>query len=144
MRAVEVLRDIAYNEAAKEDDDEDDVFHGFQGNQLAELPTAELDSWLSQATITSKAKDSTVRIFWQSKQYDFRILSLIARDHMGVSASSAPSERVFSAGGDIVTKRRNCLSRDNLRFLLCLRSWGIIPEAYDWGEDREIEEAQED
>jgi hAT family protein len=41
----------------------------------------------------------------------------MARDHMGVPATSAASERVFSNGGDIITKRRNNLSGNNTRYL---------------------------
>ena len=50
---------------------------------------------------------------------------------MGVPATSAPSERLFSAGGDITTKKRNRLGGKNTRDLLYLRSWGVIPEDDD-------------
>lgn len=59
----------------------------------------------------------------------------MARDHLAIPASSAPSERVFSAGGDIITKKRNRIGGENLRYLLCLRSWGIIPEDDDLDEE---------
>jgi hypothetical protein len=37
------------------------------------------------------------------------IIAQIARDHLAVPAASAASERVFSQGADIVTKKRNRL-----------------------------------
>jgi hypothetical protein len=59
----------------------------------------------------------------------------MARDHLAIPASLAPLERVFSAGGDIITKKRNRIGGENLQYLLCLRSWGIIPEDDDLDEE---------
>jgi len=56
-----------------------------------------------------------------------------------VPATSAASERVFSNGGDIITKRRNKLGGDNTRYLLCLRDWGILPELEDEDSDLELD-----
>ena len=53
-------------------------------------------------------------------------MAVIARDHLAIPATSAPSERVFSQGGDIVTKKRNRLSGERIRELLCLKDWGVI------------------
>ena len=41
---------------------------------------------------------------------------------------SALSERVFSDGGNIVTKNRNRLGSDSVQEIVCLRDWGIITE----------------
>jgi hypothetical protein len=60
----------------------------------------------------------------------------MARDHLAIPASLAPLERVFSAGGNIITKKRNRIRGENLWYLLCLRSWGIIPEDNDL--DKEV------
>ena len=38
------------------------------------------------------------------------------------------SERDFSDGGNIITKRRCNLGDENTRFLLCLRDWGVLLE----------------
>lgn len=69
--------------------------------------------------------------YWQSKQYQYPIIARIAKDHLAIPATSAESERLFSVGGDIVTKKRNRLSPSTLRYLLCLRSWGIISPGDD-------------
>jgi hypothetical protein len=50
----------------------------------------------------------------------------MARDFLAIPASSAPSKRVFSQGGDLITKKRNRISGNNTRFVLCLRNWGIL------------------
>jgi hypothetical protein len=44
---------------------------------------------------------------------------------------SAPSESVFSDGGNVVTKNRNRLSGDSVQEIVCLRNWGIITEEDD-------------
>ena len=116
-------------------DGEDDLFAGYQGH--SDLATTEIDNWFSQGTIDHKRGD--VKAFWLSKGYDFKIIAQMARDHMGVPATSAASERVFSNGGDIITKRRNKLGGDNTRYLLCLRDWGILPELEDEDSDLELD-----
>lgn len=39
----------------------------------------------------------------------------MARDYLAIPAMSAASERVFSNGGDIITRKRNRISPDNLK-----------------------------
>jgi hypothetical protein len=68
----------------------------------------------------------------------------MARDHLAIPVSSVPSERVFSAGGDIITKKRNRISGESVRYLLCLRSWGIIPEDNDFNDLVEEEDGEDD
>jgi hypothetical protein len=75
--------------------------------------------------------------YWAAKQYQYPIIAAIARDHLAIPATSAPSEQVFSNGADIITKKRNRLSPETLRYLLCLRDWGHILEA----EESEAEDA---
>jgi hypothetical protein len=108
-------------------DEDDDLFEGFQG--APELVSTELDNWLAQTVIDYKKGD--VKAFWLSKGYDFKIILQMARDHLAVPATSAASERVFSDGGEIITKRRGQLSHKNVRYQLCLRDWGILAEPID-------------
>jgi hypothetical protein len=89
--------------------------------------------WMNEQTLGPK---TDVLKFWASKQYQYPILAAIAKDHLAIPATSAESERVFSVGGDIVTKKRNRLSPCTLRHLICLRNWGIISP----GEDSEGDE----
>ena len=58
----------------------------------------------------------------------YLIVAQIARDHLAIPATSAALERVFSNGSDIITKKRNRLSPSTVRYLLCLRDWGALPE----------------
>ena len=69
--------------------------------------------------------------YWAAKQYQYPVVAKIARDYLAIPATSAASERVFSNGSDIITKKRNRLSPSTVRYLLCLRDWGHLPEAID-------------
>jgi hypothetical protein len=44
--------------------------------------------------------------FWKFNRYSYPILSAMARDFLAIQASSVPSERAFSAGANLVSKKR--------------------------------------
>ncbi|KFY05160.1 hypothetical protein V491_09190 [Pseudogymnoascus sp. VKM F-3775] len=77
--------------------------------------------------------------YWSAKQYQYPIVAQVARDHLAIPATSAPSERVFSNGSDIIIKKRNKLSPLTIRYLLCLRNWGQLPDADSDGDDADDE-----
>ncbi len=52
---------------------------------------------------------------WSTKQQNYSVLVQMARDYLAIPAMSAASERVFSNGGDIITRKRNRISPDNLK-----------------------------
>jgi hypothetical protein len=52
----------------------------------------------------------------------------MARDYLAIPATSALLECVFSNGSDIVTKKRNRLTGDSVRRIVCLKAWGIIQD----------------
>ena len=106
------------------------------------LLTTERDTWLSQHTILYKTKTGEVQDFWLSQGYDFKIIVQIASDHLSVPTTSAASERVFSNRGNIITRRRSRLGGNNIRYLLCLRSWGMSEEANDDEFDSDIDEKE--
>ena len=99
----------------------------------AELSNSEVDNWFTQGLL--RYRDGDIKGFWSSKGYDFKIIIQMARDHLAVPASSAASERVFSFGGDIITKKRNKLGGKNTRYLLCLRDWGIVADEPEYDDD---------
>jgi hypothetical protein len=47
----------------------------------------------------------------------------MAFDLLAIPATSVPSEQVFSKAGDLITKRRNRLSKKNIRILMLLEAW---------------------
>jgi hypothetical protein len=55
----------------------------------------------------------------------------MARDFQAIPATSSPSERVFSYAGNLITKKRTRIASENVRYVLCLRSWGLLSESDD-------------
>ena len=106
-----------------EDPDSEDELYVTKGNPVIE---AEWIRWLKEPVV---GKEVDICKYWQGKQYEYPIVAKIARDHLAIPATSAPSERVFSVGSDLVTKKRNRLAPGTVREILCLRDWGILEDA---------------
>jgi hypothetical protein len=52
----------------------------------------------------------SILAFWKYNQHKYPIRSAMARDFLAVQASSVSSERAFSAGANLVSKRRCAMS----------------------------------
>jgi glycine cleavage system regulatory protein len=55
-------------------------------------------------------------------QYNYLIVSCIAKDYLAILATLALSKYVFSQGSNIVTKKRNRLTSDLARMIICLKA----------------------
>ena len=69
------------------------------------------------------SKDDTLLGWWDKHSLIFPQLSLLAKYLFGVPASSATSERVFSASGRILEKRRQSLDPDIVDDILLIRNF---------------------
>ena len=49
----------------------------------------------------------------------------MARRYLGIPATSAAIERVFSISGNIITKSRNNLNPETVKQLTLLKSWKL-------------------
>jgi hypothetical protein len=58
--------------------------------------------------------------FWKTREVEFPILAKLARKYLCMQASSAAIERVFSTGGNTVTKKRASLAKDTIEELILL------------------------
>ena len=85
----------------------------------------ELTQYLQQERLL---RDTDIYQYWKAKQYDYPVVAKIAKDHLAIPAMLAPSESVFSVGGDIVTKKRNRLVGSTIQFIVCLKAWGIFTD----------------
>ena len=107
--------------------------HG-QDAYLAQRPTrvytntatTEAEQQFATEPLNRKSSPKAVRKYLQAKQFEFPLISQIARDYLAIPATSAPSERVFSMAGNLISKKRTRISSENVRYVLCLRGWGVI------------------
>ena len=87
----------------------------------------EVDRWFAEPLLNRKASPEEQQAYMQSKVYDFPIITQMARDFQAIPATSAPSERIFSQAGNLVSKIKARIISENIRYVLCLRSWGLLP-----------------
>jgi len=100
----------------------DDYLAARPVNPAGRPPISELDRWLSEDIISRYSTPDEVRLYLQSKRFDFPIITQIARDYLAIPATSAPSERVFSLAGNLISTKRTRILSKNIRYILYLRS----------------------
>ena len=105
------------NEAEAEDDESDAELYQ-RGPHALDTET-ELTRYLKQPLID---RNTDIYQYWKAKQFEFLIVSKIARDYLAMLATSASSECVFSISSDIVTKKQNRLVGDLVRMIVCLKN----------------------
>ena len=93
--------------------------------------TTEIERWLREPCIHVDSTLEQLTAYMQSRVYDFPIITQMASDYHAIPATSGPSERVFSVAGNLISKKRTKISSENVRYVLCLRSWGILVEDDD-------------
>lgn len=59
-------------------------------------------------------------LWWSQREAVYPHLHKLARRHLGVPATSVPSERLFSTAGELISQRRSCLKAKNVNNLLFL------------------------
>jgi len=94
------LKEFAQVEEKDQTEDDDEVTEWFN------LPSIDLDE--------------DPLNYWRENEKRFPILSILARKYLCIVASSAPAERVFSAGGNLYTKKRAKLSPEVAKEILFL------------------------
>jgi hAT family C-terminal dimerisation region len=68
------------------------------------------------------------RLWWKAHAVEYPNLALMFRDIGAIPGSSAPCERIFSGGADLVTATRNRLNSESIQACMCLKGWwtGIL------------------
>ena len=72
--------------------------------------SAELERYVAQPPLP---KDEDVLMWWRDHAAAFPTLCNFARKYLCCTATSTPSERVFSAGGQVITDTRVCLTGEH-------------------------------
>ena len=81
---------------------------------------SELERYLKADTVDTS---TDILQWWKQNAEAYPCLARIARDYLAIPATSAPAERAFSGGVDLVTKKRGSLNEDTIRACLCMNSW---------------------
>ncbi|CAB5217378.1 unnamed protein product [Rhizophagus irregularis] len=61
--------------------------------------------------------------WWKLHEEEYPHLANMAKDYLGVPATSAPSERIFSSAADVITYDRASLAPETVRSVMCLKHW---------------------
>ncbi len=119
---VQVNVNVAVSEADEEEEDDDGLGtvskltqrmatqaeqEGASDRRMTPL-AVELDKYVALPRLDTHKID--VLAWWKAQQHSFPLLAQCARKYLCIPASSAPSERLFSTSGSLVTAKRNCLS----------------------------------
>ena len=93
----------------------------------AELVNFQLEARLKRYRIVNSVTELANPLFWwQQRELKFPILSNLAKRFLCIPATSASSERLFSAAGLTIAKDRANLLPDNANLLLLLHeNWDI-------------------
>lgn len=75
-----------------------------------ELSQAEMERYLAEPRAKGKSLD--ILQWWKEHQMVYPYLARVARKYLAIPASSTPSERVFSACGNLVCKKRARISHE--------------------------------
>lgn len=78
---------------------------------------SEMESYLLTRNIDTEDDPLT---WWRENKAQYPRMSLLARKYLGIPATSSPSERLFSTGGNIVTCQRSSLRPQNVDRLVFL------------------------
>jgi hypothetical protein len=99
----------------------------------------EVESYLALPRPLSRA-ECDILLWWKDHEATLPLLSRAARYFLSVPASSASSERLWSAAGNIVTARRYSLDTATTEKLtFCQSNWQNL-RAHGWSIDQEMEE----
>ncbi|KAI7967282.1 hypothetical protein MJO29_000559 [Puccinia striiformis f. sp. tritici] len=82
--------------------------------------TAEINQYISEV---NERHDCDILNYWAHHTKIYPLLSLMARCYLGIPATSAPSERVFSRSKTIIGSQRHSLSSSSIEHLLCVKEW---------------------
>ncbi|GBM95270.1 hypothetical protein AVEN_199268-1 [Araneus ventricosus] len=97
-----------------EDDEETEGLDDFLPSSKAET---ELKNYLSMPKVGLNENPLT---WWKLNEHNFPVIKVLAKTYLAIQGSSVPSERIFSTGGNVITKHRASLLPKNAEMLVFL------------------------
>jgi hAT family C-terminal dimerisation region len=72
--------------------------------------------------------------YWKEKEKDLPLLAKVARKYYGIPVTSACSERLFSAAGNVITSSRTLLNTERAEQLIYIHEnyWVVEPTIKKW------------
>ena len=95
------------------------------------LETDEIGEYEVEKPEPANCDPTSVYAYWNSRSHRWPRLACMAREVLSIPATSAASERGFSAGKDVFGIARMSLKPETVEALICLRSWyraGLVGE----------------
>jgi hypothetical protein len=83
------------------------------------------DEYEKYKTYSAPEPNECILQWWKLNKARFPVLSELARSYLAIPGSATESERLFSASGNMVTKKRSSLKQETVRRAQCLRSWWL-------------------
>jgi len=112
-----------------------------QADEGSQKPPLEIEmaTYLALPRPVDKAKVD-VLAWWRANAATLPLLSQVARGILAIPASSASSERCFSAAGNICTAQRyNLDPKTTMKLTFCQQNWSKL-QKHNWSLDQEVEE----
>ncbi|KNZ57338.1 uncharacterized protein VP01_2184g1 [Puccinia sorghi] len=79
-----------------------------------------IDQYISEP---NEKSTTNVLTYWSQHTKIYPSLSLMAKSYLGIPATSAPSDRVFSRSKTIIGSQRHGLSSTSIQNLVCVKDW---------------------
>ena len=96
-----------------------EIVNEIEGEEL-EAGRDELDAYVNSPRASA---DADMLQWWAMNESKFPVLAAMARNYLAVPATSAPSERAFSLGRQVVSTFRHQLETDTIQHTMCLKAW---------------------
>lgn len=113
------------NEGNEEDEGDADDFNlekSLMDSIFGEEENCDEENEVDEYLKLKQAKNTINPLFWwQSNETKFPILSKLAKELFGISATSVPSERLFSDVGNVITNKRSSLKPEKVEKLIFLK-----------------------
>ena len=92
----------------------------FGDSTVANDLSAEIEQYITEA---NEKPSINILNYWSQHRKIYPSLSLMAKSYLGIPATSAPSERVFSLSKTIIGSQRHSLSSQSIQQLVCVKDW---------------------
>ena len=106
------------------------MYHPLQKRKITS--NSQTDEILTYLRLPEPPLNKPILEWWKENQLSLPTLSKIAKDYLAIPATSAPSERLFSEAGNLITLKQVGLSGDpekaNMILTYCLKE-ALLVEA---------------